>query len=327
VKQLSIGHISHGIVNTGGYLLEQEMQQSLSDYFVSKGIKTEKKTVRANRFFKGFGHFKLLWWSFVNARFTINIVVSRSAISAVLRNLFTTNKVVIVFHNFDETDGKGLLLSWYYKLLFLYLSNSSSSKIAIVTVAPFWVDYFQQKVNGNIPVFLFPNLFDTQTYAAYHTQQKIKQIHLGQFSSKNDSHIFDLAAKLSEAGFRCYFTTLMQEEQCKTTHYEVRFVGPEQYLREMAESAYTLAFIGINEGWNRIAHESILVGTQLIGVNKGGLGNLITQSNSLVATNEDEFYALIVHEQKREIDPTFVKRYDTQTAQEWIQPLGLFCES
>jgi RNA-binding protein YlmH len=102
-------------------------------------------------------------------------------------------------------------------------------------------------------------------------------------------------------------------------------VSFDQYLLEMASSEYTLAYIAINEGWNRVAHESILVGTQVIGVNKGGLGNLIAESGSLTAATVDDFMAIILAQQTQKVTPSFVQKYDLRSAQKWVQPLCTFC--
>jgi hypothetical protein len=320
LRTISIGHLSHGTSYTGGYLLEQNLLKELAQY-LTKDHYPITQTIRAGRVFKGLAHFNLLWWAFIHTRFDINIVVARCALSAILRNLFTTRKTVIVLHYFDERDRKGLSLKIYYSLLFFFLRRVKHKNVSICAVAPYWVDYFKEKVNHKIPVFLYPNLFDNSKYKSYQTIKKKKQVHLGQYSSKNDEAIFRVATQLTALGYVCYFTTLLQEEEAVYTDYEVRYVPFEKYLSDMAESEYTLAYIRINEGWNRIAHESILVGTDVIGVNKGGLGNLLIQSGSLVADTEQDFVNLIKEQRKASLNPEFVSMYDCSNAARFIHPI------
>lgn len=325
MKKISIGHLSHGKTQTGGFLFEQRMLESLATYYKQQGFLPHVVTERTNRYYNGLAHFKLMWWSFINARYDINIVVSRCALSAIARNLFTQRKVVVVLHNFDENDGKNKMLKVYFNCLFWFLKTISSTRISIVTGASFWVNYFEEKVNRNVPVFLFPNLFDNSKYSTYTQAVKQKQIYLGQFSIKNNTQIFELAKQLTLNGYRCYFTSLFKEEQASLADYEVSYVPTPEYLQDMASSEYTVAFIGINEGWNRVAHESILVGTQLIGVNKGGLGNLLMESNSFTAESVEEFLAIILNHKTQKVSPSFLQQYDIHNAHAWVQPLATFC--
>lgn len=326
MRQLSIGHLSHGITETGGYRHEQQLMLALVASFSVKGIFCKQHTQRIRKYFSGLTHLTLQWWSFTNASFDINIVTVRCALSAILRNLFNHKKVLIVLHNHDAGDHNGMVLSVYHRLLFWMLGNLSFRNVAIVTVAPFWVKYFEQKINNNGPVFLYPNLFDTKAYDSYRGVSKNKQIHLGQFSLKNDKRVFELASLLKQEGYHCYFSTLVKQEQGVFDNYEVRFGSFEQYLTDMANSKYTVAFTAVNEGWNRVAHESLLVGTPVVGVNKAGLGDLLVESGSAVATNERDFFNTIINEQQHLIPSGFLKKYDTSTAPDWVKPLALFCE-
>ncbi len=321
MKKLSISHISHGIAPTGGFRHEQFLLQQLSSHFKKNNIETEEKTIRANRFFSGLSQLKLLLLGFKKSTANINIVVARTALSAVLRNLFNQNKIIIVVHYFDKRDGKNLALKCYYACLFFILRNFTFKNISVVAVAPFWVTYFENKVNKNVPVFLFPNFFEVEKYTSYHTQQKPKQIHLGQYSFKNSKSIFELAKQLSLHGYRCYFSTMIKQEVGQFDGYDVVFEDYESYLINMSQSLYTLAFIGINEGWNRVAHESILVGTTLIGNDAGGLGDLIKESGSLLANDAEQFKQYILNQHQSVINKKFVERYDVNNATKFLQPI------
>ncbi len=324
MKTISISHISHGITKTGGFIHEQFLLEKLSEAFTKNGFDVKKKTIRTYHFFYGFGHIKLMWWSFKHATSDINIVVARSALSSIIRNIFSNRKTLIVLHYFDERDNKRLTLKWYYDLLFLVLSNFRLKNISIIAVAPFWVNYFEKKTDGNIPVFLFPNFFETKKYQPLISQQKIKQIHLGQYSWKNDPRIFELAKQLSDQGFRCYFSTLIKKEEGEFEGYDIVFEDTETYLKNMARSLYTLAFIGINEGWNRVAHESILVGTTLIGNNAGGLGDMLNESGSLIANEPQQFIDHILNNHRSHINQSFIDKYDEQNSGEFLKPIVEF---
>lgn len=327
MKTRSIGHLSHGIAETGGYKHEQLLLQAIGAYYGALNTQYVSVTKRIKRYFSGLSHLKLQGWGFVNAGSEINIVVARIALSAIVRNCLNARKILIVLHNYDENDYKGFFLRLYYRTLFRVLTTIPFRNVAIVAVAPFWVDFFKGKVKQNIPVFLFPNLFDQDKYVEFRTSVKKKQIHLGQFSQKNDAHLFNLAKKLTAEGYTCYFSTLFEHEQGVFEGYEVRYGSFDVYLENMAESEYTLAYIAVNEGWNRIAHESLLVGTPVIGIPKGGLGDLLAESGSLIAHTEDDFFAMITRHTSAQLHPDFFKKYDLRSQQTWVKPLVQFCES
>lgn len=326
MKRRSIIHLSHGIIPTGGFRHEQFLLHKLTDHYRQQGFEVKKETIRANRFFKGLAQLRLLAWSFRHTRADVNIVVARTALSAILRNVFTSNKVLIVLHYFDTRDGKGLLLKWYYNLLFALL-RLGPRHVAIVAVAPFWVDFFQQKLQGKVPVLLFPNFFDTEQYKPFAGTEKTTQIHLGQYSFKNDPRIFELAKLLAAQGFPCYFSTMLKEEAGTFDGYSVRLEDYPTYLGNMARSQYTVAYIGINEGWNRVAHESLLVGTTLIGNPAGGLGDLLKESGSLTANEPQQFVEQITAQRHPLIDPAFIARYDEQHAGVFLQDIVSFIDA
>jgi glycosyltransferase involved in cell wall biosynthesis len=69
------------------------------------------------------------------------------------------------------------------------------------------------------------------------------------------------------------------------------------------------------EGWNRTAHEAILVGTPVVGSGQGGMLELLEKSNQKVVTNFsdlDEIVSKILCEERENIDQTliFVSRLD-----------------
>lgn len=318
---MRIHYISYGIVKTGGYLHEKQLFKTLCQYF-SKTQNVQGKENREQQYFTSFwGYIKLLYFGFSKSNADINIVTARTALSAIVRNWFTIKQVWIVLHNYDENDGKSERMKNYYNFLFKILKKAKHTRFKIITVAPYWELFFKEKA-GLPNVFYFPNLFDINAYSIYQNIPKKKQIHCGQWSSKNDGEIFALTHQLKALGYHCYFSTLHQYEVKQTIDFEVRyFEKHSEYLNTMAQCQYTLALIKINEGWNRIAHESILVNTPVIGYNKGGLGNLLQESNSIIAANIDEVLAQITQSKQFDINQNFIAKYHLINAEKFIIPI------
>lgn len=316
-----IKYISYGKYETGGYKHELFFAEQLLQYLNKKGEKVSLEIVRKNRFYSNpFAYLKLFLLG-TKANGNYNVVVARIALFAVLRNVFTQNKVYIVLHNFDKNDGKSLWLTWYYETLFFVLKNTKNNNIFIVTVAPFWVTFFKQKIKYNIPVFHFPNFFKNEFYSGFIALNKKKQIHLGQWSFKNHPDVFEIAKQLTDQGYYCFFSTNFKDFATKTSTYEVVYFDQfENYLTQMALSEFTLAITGINEGWNRVAHESILVGTPVITYAKAGLLDLVKESNSISANSIEEVLQAIKNKNVQ-AKPNLLAHYDVKNVDDYLNKI------
>ncbi len=251
----------------------------------------------------------LLFWAFRKANGKINISVARLAIPVILRNIFNNSKVYIVWHYYAEEDGKSWFLKNWYQLFIKLARLLPAQKLEIVCVAPYWMNYFKQQL-GLPNLILYPNLFDTEKYLEYRGMKKSNKIHFGQVSSKNDAGLFQLAAHLHAQGYRCYFSTNVKEYAAKFAHYENKyFEFFEDYLIEMASSKFTLAFPKFAEGWNRVAHESFLVGTQVIGPKLGGLGDLLYGANGHIVASTEEAEAIIINQEVQAINYQFLDKF------------------
>ncbi len=321
MKKKKIVYLSHGLIKTGGYRYENFLCDEISKYYTKQLYTVETKKIRKEKFYTGiFQHLYLLLWANINATASINIVVSRLAISAIIRNIFNNKKIIIVWHSYDSKEPKSLTLKIYYSCLFFMLKNIKMYNVQIVTGAHFWVDFFSAKIKHKNKVSYYPNLFDTRYYQTFISNKIKHQIHLGQWHSKNDKAIFELAKLLSNAGYTCYFSSNNQHDKKQDKDYEVRhFALFENYLQAMAQSLYTIAFTQTDEGWNRVSHESILVGTHVIGFNKGGLGELLHLSNSFIVNNTHEAYNIIIQNKTNNNALTFINMHDINNSELYLK--------
>jgi hypothetical protein len=185
------------------------------------------------------------------------------------------------------------------------------------------VKYFKEKVKNNIYIFHFPNFFNNEYYSDFIITNKKKQIHLGQWSFKNHADVFEIARLLTAKGYYCYFSTNFKDFATKTSSYEVIYFDQfENYLTQMALSEFTLALTGINEGWNRVAHESILVGTPVIAYAKAGLLNLVNESKSIAANNIEEVLKAIENINVQ-ANPNLLAHYDIKNVADYLNKITI----
>jgi hypothetical protein len=315
--------LRHGNASTGGAIYESILFAAIVNGLKKRGLAPIAEKLELPGFFRGLRNLSLLKWGFRKATADVNIVVARLALPALLRNLNGGRKNLIVLHYFDERDGKGRLLAWYYKLFFAALRKADPNTMAIICVSPFFEKYFQARF-PKLEVILFPNLFNTEQYLPFRNAVKAsRKIFLGQYSFKNDASIFRLAALLTAEGYKVFFCTLYDHEAGIHADYEVKKFGSfQEYLGEMATSFCTIAFTGINEGWNRLVHESILVRTPVLGYAKGGLGDLLRESRSYIVEDEQEAFDLIRSGNIPLRTPEeFYSRYDLSHAEEFVKPV------
>jgi len=319
-KILTLSLLRHGVLYSGGARYEEFLLDSLSAELKARSIFVKSDKEVFARLYKGLANIRLIAEGLKSSKADVNIVTARLGLGSVVRNLFTRNKVIIVLHYFDIKDGKGLFLKMYYALLF-YTLKRKLSRTAIVCVSPFFENYFKN-VFPYIPVICIPNLFKNNDYQVYKVDKNISKVILGQYSPKNDNSGFELAKKLTLAGYHCIFFTLDPSQAGKYADYEIKCVPFSAYLQEMASAYCTIAIPYVNEGWNRIAHESLLVGTPVIGYARGGLGNLLTESNSYIVNNADEAYELIIQKKVQyRTSEKFIEKYDAGNSGLFLKPL------
>ena len=307
---MQIRYISYGTSKTGGYRHEKCLFESCLR-FLAINHKIEAKLIRKSQLFESpAAHIYLMLWAFFQSAGDINIVTARTGVSAILRNLFNKKQVWIVLHNYDSNDNKSLSLNCYYHFLFYLLRKQKNERIKVVVVANYWKRFFEKEIE--LPkVHVFPNLFDTLAYEKHRSKHKDNWVHLGQFSSKNDDGIFPLAEKLSAEGYYCYFSTLNPNEANENKNFDVLYFPHfNEYLEHISRSICTLALSRIKEGWNRVAHESMLLGTPVIGYDAGGLGDLLKESKSMVVNSVDEVYECITQNLFVLPDSSFTEKYD-----------------
>lgn len=319
---MRINYISQGAHKTGGYRHEINLFQSAVSHF-SKTQKVESNVFRAEKSFNSFiQHIQLLVWAFFKSNANLNICTVRTALPALLRNGFNQKEIWVVLHNYDENDDKSKSLSIYYQYLFRILKNSKSNRIKVIAVSPYWVKYFVE-IHQLKNVHYFPNLFDTKLYSEFIKNEKYPWIHLGQFSSKNDPQIRTLAKSLSADGYYCFFSTL--DPLLASPHngaYDIIYFNDfKDYLEHVSHCCCTLALSKINEGWNRVAHESILLGTPVIGYNKAGLGDLLKLSNSVMVNDIHEAYVCIKESLWVLPEANFNQLFDTNRGEAFIEKI------
>ena len=317
-------YISHGISLTGGYYHESTLAQTLAQQI--HGEAAHYSEVRFNRIFKGpVGWLLLFFKAFFAADSNAHIItVARLAWPIRLKQLFGKGKMLLVLHNYDANDGKPAL---YYRLLNTFLRHSvkHSNHIRLVVVARCWQQFMHDKFG--IKATHFPNLFHTEKYTFLKetTKKNPKLIHFGQYSEKIDKKKYLLLFhKLKTKGFVCYFSSSAAPF---SSHFPISFFNThDAYLKQMAGSAVSIIQNSVNEGWDRVAFESLLLGTTIIVSPGGGNEEMANQFGGAVCKEVDEIVALVEQANFKMVQ-TSLDDYHVNKAPIWAKPLFNFMQS
>lgn len=264
---------------------------------------------------------------FKHANADLVITVQRMAVPAILKSIFTRNKVFVVFHHYDKREKRSFLYHLNAWVLLKILS-AAPSHVRVIVVAGFWKDFLLTKGIPAGVIMYFPNLFDTRLYEKYRSIEKNdRQIYLGQYSAKQHTSVPALIEKLTAGNYYCFYTTPYKTEKRMEKGAEILHLDFDEYLKKVASSSYTVCLGAFDEGWNRIAHESLLCNTAVIGNESGGLTDLISQSGQFLVTDSDKAYETIIHDQRREINSAFLRQYDLSQISYYAKPIIDFCIS
>lgn len=267
-----------------------------------------------------FAYLSLLYFAFKHANAHVVVTVQRLWLPAWIKCLFHGSKLVVVWHHL-QPDA-----SWFTKInsyLLIKLCHSSQANIRLVVVSDYWKNWFIKRSVSPDNLVMIPNLFNPADYPTTSIKHE-KLICLGQWSEKLHEDIFILADELTGLGYEVYFTstTLIAEQRYPVIHFT-----HEQYLQKLASAAYCVCLSAYAEGWNRMAHEAVLCGTTVIAYPKGGLSDLLEQSDMLVAKDVAHIIEIIQQGIHPTLNVDFIKRYDLNQISYYAGSLIGFCNN
>lgn len=275
---------------------------------------------------KGLLAFLKLWFNaFALSNAPVNITVQRLVIPVLVASIFRKQKVLLIWHHYDAAQKH----SFFYHAnvwLVIKILQLGMHNLKVVVVAHFWQQWFINKGIAKDSIILIPNLFDVKLYQPYNTATKnSKLIYCGQFGVKQPLEMEGFTAQLHAKGYTCFYTTPNENEVQKLPHAQVLSLSKHDYLAKVSQAAYTVCFSNINEGWNRVAHESLLVGTPVIGNAAGGLGDLLKIAEQPLVSNLNHAQEIILSNKQVAIPHQFLANYDMAQIAYYASPLIAFC--
>jgi glycosyltransferase involved in cell wall biosynthesis len=237
-------------------------------------------------------------------------------------------KRVLIFHHFDESEFENL---FWYKYLNKSFFSSLKNFDCIVVVADYWKKFLEQYVTSE-KLVIIQNSFDVEEIE----KNKLafdRESFLKKYNIPSDKIIVYAGNALKIKGFEKvikllprnrFFVITSGNKDVDIDHLHLN-LSFKEYIHLLCASDITVLLSGFKEGWNRIAHESILCGTPVIGTNVGGMGELLKNTNQVIYKEGDDLEMVIekVLKNDNKINPNiseFAVQFDEQYFKsKWIQ--------
>lgn len=313
-------YISNGAYETGGYNHEQFLSKTLAQ---SENLSYQE--IRFRKQFKGpMQWFILFCKAFFSSKADVIVTVSRLAWPVYLRTIFSNTKILLVLHNHDENDGKRPI---FYQLLNAFLDRAPKKRgprFRLVCISDYWKNYFNQKFALEKQSLVFPNFFDIEKLIFFRGIAKKSPglIHLGQWSDKIDKKSYlILMHALKQKGYAFYFSS--NQEKSHPNFPISYFEHQEAFHKQMAMAHATVVMNRVNEGWPRLVHESMLLGTPVITLNKGGIEPLVKMGNGYLVDSIEEILQVLITDLKP-IDYDALEKYSTNNTHLFLKPFQQF---
>jgi glycosyltransferase involved in cell wall biosynthesis len=195
-------------------------------------------------------------------------------------------KRIIIFHHFDEHENnKPKKYNYLFKR---FLKNAKNA--TVVVVSKYWYNFLKEKGVEDIQLIynsfkneLYkPSLIQSEFLSKYNLENK-PIIYIGKNSISKSLNAYQIIQHLN-AKYHIITTGINQE-----------FEGPlnlnlnfSDYVNLLHYSSCTLLLTDFKEGWSRIAHESLLCGTPVIGNGSGGMLELLKVTNQIIVDTKDK---------------------------------------
>jgi glycosyltransferase involved in cell wall biosynthesis len=243
-------------------------------------------------------------------------VVIRAPFPLVFGPVKAADKNISMVHHIDEVIEKQTL---FHRLFFNRLKKRFRRQNLVITVSEFWKNYLEKYGCQNVKVIY--NSFDISEFniqndevqafrEKYGFTSKSPLIYIGNASRQKG--VYRVHNALKDSGVEM----IMTGQSNRATDLPVKFLSLQrrEYLLLLKACDAVIANSILTEGWNRIAHEALLLGTPVIGSGSGGMRELLSGAGQPIITDgrlPEALYEVLNNHQKYAIaGKNFVGKFD-----------------
>lgn len=257
----------------------------------------------------GGGNYERLVYDILSQQFEINPYFIKSSPKSIIPNKFyiynqlrkINGKYKLLITNNTFIYGLDLSVAKYKVLIFHHLDNEKViNKFMgrylltqlqrfnkIVCVAEYWKNFL---LNCKVYDDSLDNIYNSFEVNQFNYIKKDREYFCNHFNipkdkiivyAGNSSFIKGTDRIVNNLDREKYFiiTSGSKNQEYNTLHLNLDY---NEYINLLANVDVTVILTRLKEGWNRIAHESILSGTPVIGSNIAGLSELLQKSQQVI---------------------------------------------
>ncbi|WP_288955310.1 hypothetical protein [uncultured Polaribacter sp.] len=206
------------------------------------------------------------------------------------------SKNYIIIHHIDSSYSSKLSI-YFHKITFYWLRKNKNLFHKVIAVSEYWKNHLIKVYNFNFVEVIY-NSFDLNDYKIDNEEKKsfFKKynldskpiIYIGNAQEKKG--VIDVFNSLKEVNAHIITSGRPQVKiDCLNLNLSHR-----EYLVLLSVSKIVITMSKFLEGWNRTAHEAILLNTTVIGSGKGGMRELLEKSSQFIIKDFDLLKDLVL---------------------------------
>ena len=225
-------------------------------------------------------------------------------------------KNVLIIHHIDIKYSSLIMRLYYnYCLLFIFIFRSRIKKI--VVVSKYWKEYLEKKGFNNVEViynsieiknFDFSDNEINSFKVKYKIDLKKPIIYIGNLKLlKGFDKVYDLLKN------EPYVLVGSGNDSCNLQGVICLNLPYKEYLLLLKSSDVVILMSEFLEGWNRTAHEAILLGKKVIGSGSGGMKELLEKENRLICKDYNNLISLVkkeIEDNDKNLTSKLIHQYD-----------------
>ncbi len=233
---------------------------------------------------RGFTYLDALFTYVTKTSHQNNIEIMDYSAAAWSSSRIRGKRIIIMFH-FDLAETRKKKKHQFFFNRFLKKAKDAK----IIVISTHWKDFLESA--GLTDIDIIYCAYDVNKYQPYLAKEEFLRkydlpdkpiIYLGKNSKPKT---FNTYMQLKPLANDCLLITSGQtREFAGPIHLDLNFEG---YCSLLYASSVTVTMPQFSEGWSRIAHESLICGTPVIGNGKGGMKELLENTHQQILSDND----------------------------------------
>ena len=279
----------------GGAMYEDEIKKVLEKKYKLNLLELSTKKNRIFYFMKIKYYYQIKSYK-PFSKFDVLITNKAGVYSGVLSRRFS--KKILIFHHYFNEENK-------YPFLRRFLQNKLLPNLklfdAVIVVSNYWKKFLAGYMDEK-KIHVIYNSFDIEKINSIRNNFD-KAAFRKKYNIPTDKIIVYAGNALKVKGYKKvldqldanrYFVITSgskdKDAEINHLHLTLDYTG---YIQMLCAVDITVILTMFQEGWNRIAHESLLCRTRVIGCNVAGFGELLQNSKQIIYNEGDNLQQLI----------------------------------